>query len=172
MVMLHCKDLHLFYGVLRSHQSLLLTLILVRHMLTFHPEQQKCTLQQTLPLSFCTFLTLFPKCTTSISQSLSHWRWTILQPNVLLTTQLSSPDWSILTPDNIGWKCYETRIFWSHSTLTQRTTWLISLPKFCPKIPSRSCFISWWASYNRPCFNWGGDFGYSLTSPSVGRIVR
>ena len=38
---------------------------------------------------------------------------------------------------NIGWRRYETRIFWSHSTLTQRTTWLISLPKFCPKIPSR-----------------------------------
>ena len=80
------------WGSLRFHQSLLLTLILVKHMLIFHLEQQKCTLQQTLPLSFCTFPILSPKCTTSISQSLSHWRWTILQPNVLLTTQLSSPD--------------------------------------------------------------------------------
>ena len=32
MVMLHSKDLHLFYGVLRFHQLLLLTLILVKHM--------------------------------------------------------------------------------------------------------------------------------------------
>ena len=92
MVMLHRKDLHLFYGVLRFHQLLLLTLISEKHMLILRLEQQKCTLQQTLPLSFCTFLTSFPKCTTSISQSPLHWRWTILQPNVLPTTQLSSPD--------------------------------------------------------------------------------